>query len=137
MAAKATFNRQMEAGLFHDSHLELLEYAEMMGDIMYFHQAIRQPDAQDFVKTIVKEVEAHVNNNHWGLVEREDVPPDTDILPAEWAIYCKRNLTTNEIKCHKTRLNNHSGKQVYCANYFETFLPVVTCFAIQDRKSVV
>ena len=47
----------------------------MMGDFMYFHQAIRQPDAGDFVKAVVKEVEAHVRDKHWVLVKREEVPP--------------------------------------------------------------
>jgi hypothetical protein len=139
MAAQGTFNGQTEADLFHDSHLELQDrmrnpiafHAEMMGDIMYFHQAIRQPDAGDFVNAVVKEVEAHVRDKHWVLVKREEVPPDTDVLPAIWAMRRKRNLTTNEIKGHKARLNIHGGKQVYGVNYFETYAPVVTWFAIR------
>jgi hypothetical protein len=43
----------------------------------------------------------------------------------------KRNLITNEIKSHKARLNLHGGKQVYGVNYFETYAPVVTWFAIR------
>ena len=53
------------------------------------------------------------------------------ILPAIWAMRRKRNLTTNEIKSHKARLNIHGGKQVYGANYYETYAPVVTWFAIR------
>jgi hypothetical protein len=56
-------------------------YAEMMGDIMYFHQAIMQPDTQEFVKAIMEDVEALIKNDHWVLVKREEVPPDTDVLP--------------------------------------------------------
>lgn len=52
MAIQDTINGQTEVDLFHDSYLELQErmrnsivfHPEMMGDIMYFHQAIRQPD---------------------------------------------------------------------------------------------
>jgi hypothetical protein len=139
MAAQGTSDGQTEADLFHDSHLELQDrmrnpiafHAEMMSDIMYFHQAIQQPDAGDFVKAVVKEVEAHVHDKHWVLVKKEEVPPDTDVLPAIWAMRCKRNLTTNEIKGHKARLNIHGGKQVYGVNYFETYAPVVTWFAIR------
>jgi hypothetical protein len=101
-------------------------HAEMMGDIMYFHQAIKQPDTGEFAKAVMKEVEAHVKNDHWVLVKREEAPPDTDILPLVWAMCRKRNLTTNEIKGHKARLNIHGGKQVYGANYFEIYAPVVT-----------
>ena len=43
----------------------------------------------------------------------------------------KRDLTTNQVKSHKARLNLHSGKQVYGMNYFETYAPVVTWFAIR------
>ena len=43
----------------------------------------------------------------------------------------KRNLTTNEITKHKARLNLHGGKQVFGMNYFETYGPVVTWFAIR------
>ena len=102
----------------------------MMGDIMYFHQAIRQPDAGDFVKAVVKEVEGHVRDKHWVLVKREEVPPDTDVLPATWAMRRKRNLMTNKIKGHKARLNIHCGNQVYGMNYYKTYAPVVTWFAI-------
>ena len=43
----------------------------------------------------------------------------------------KRNLTTDEITKHKARLNLHGGKQVFGMNYFETYVPVVTWFAIR------
>ena len=44
---------------------------------------------------------------------------------------CKRNLTTNEITKYKARLNVHGGKQTYGVNYFDTYAPVVTWFAIR------
>jgi hypothetical protein len=65
-----------EEDLFHDTHLELQErmgnpvafHAEMMGDIMYLHQALQQDDASDFVKAVVQEINGHVENEHWALV---------------------------------------------------------------------
>jgi hypothetical protein len=139
MAAQGTTDGQTKADLFHDSHLELQErmrnpiafHAEMMGDIMYFHQAMRQPDAPEFVKAVIKEVEVHIKDKHWVLVKRDEVPPDIDVLLAIWAMRRKHNLMTNEIKGHKARLNIHDGKQVYCVNYYETYAPVVTWFAIR------
>jgi hypothetical protein len=61
--------------LFHDTHLELQErmrnpiafHVEMMGDIMYLQQAIRQSDAKEFVQAVVKEVNGHVDSNNWTL----------------------------------------------------------------------
>jgi hypothetical protein len=43
----------------------------------------------------------------------------------------KCNLTTNKIIKHKARLNLRGGKQVFGMNYFKTYAPVVTWFAIR------
>jgi hypothetical protein len=56
----------------HDSHLDLQDrmhhpivfLAEMMGDVMYLHQVLRQPDSKEFVEAVIKEVNGHVDNNH-------------------------------------------------------------------------
>ena len=123
----------------HDAQLELQErmrhpiafHAEMMGDTMYFHQALQQPDAAEFVKALIKEVNGHIENKRWKLVKRSEVPKDVDIIPSVWSMRQKRNLTTNEITKYKSRLNLHGGKQVYGMNYFDTYAPVVTWFAIR------
>ncbi len=43
----------------------------------------------------------------------------------------KRNITTNEIKKYKARLNLHGGKQVFGMNYYKIYAPVVTWFLIR------
>ena len=56
MAMKANFDE------LHDQDLDLQELmrntmsflSEMIGDTMYFHQAMNQPDADEFVKAIAK-----------------------------------------------------------------------------------
>ncbi len=92
---------------------------------------MNQPDKQQFVEAVIKEVNGNVTNKHWVLVNRNDVPEDAQIVPSVWSMHCKRDLTTNKIKLHKARLNLHGGKQVYGMNYYETYAPVVTWFAIQ------
>ena len=104
-------------------------HAEMMGDIMYFHQAMQQDDADEFVKAVVKEVNGHIDHNRWELIRRDQVPEGIDVIP--WSMQRKRNLTTNEVTKYKSRLNIHGGKQVYGLNYYETYAPVVTWFAIR------
>ncbi len=67
--------------LFHDYHFDLQErmqnpiafHAERMGDIIYYDQALQQPDAKQFANAIVKEVNGHVDNKHWTLVKQKDV----------------------------------------------------------------
>ena len=132
-AFQSTFETQ------HDLDLELQDrmrnpmafLAEMQGDTMYFHQAMAQDDSGEFVEAVVKEVNGHVDNTHWELIPIESVPEDTDILPSVWSMRRKRNLVTNEITKYKARLNVHGGKQTFGENYFDTYAPVVTWFAIR------
>ena len=64
----------------HNSHLDLQDrmchpiafLAEMMGDIMYLHQALGQPDAREFVEAVIKEVNSHIDNNYWKLIPCTD-----------------------------------------------------------------
>ena len=123
----------------HTEHLSLQDrmrhpvafLAEMCGDVMYFAQAIRQPDGKQFVEAIVKEVNGHVDNQNWRLIKRSEVPEGEPIQQSVWAMRRKRNLTTGEIVKHKARLNLHGGMQEYGVNYYDTHAPVVTWFAIR------
>jgi hypothetical protein len=132
------FNETPE-DLFHDYHLDLQKrmqnpiafHAEMMGDIMYYDQALQQPDAKQFTNPVVKEVNGHVDNKHWTLVKQKDVPKEAQVVHSVWAMQRKCDLTTNKVIKHKARLNLHYGKQVYGINYFNTYAPFVTWFAIR------
>ncbi len=138
MAHQSTLSETNE-DLFHDAHLELQErirnpiaiHAEMMGDILYLQQVLRQPDAKEFVQAVIKEVNGHVDCNNWTLKKRSKVPEDVQIVPSVWSMQCKRDLTTNKIRSHKARLNLHGKKQIYRMNHYETYAPVVTWFAIR------
>ncbi len=136
MAHQSTLS-ETYGDLFHVAHLELQErmqnpiafHAEMMGDILYLQHALRQHDAKEFIQAVVKEVNGHMDCKNWSLKKRSKVPNDVQIVPSVWSM--QRNLTANEIKLHKARLNLHSKKQIYGMNYFETYAPVVTWFAIR------
>jgi hypothetical protein len=92
---------------------------------------LQQSDAKEFVQAVVKEVNGHVDCNNWTLKKRSEVPDDAQIVPSVWSMWHKHDLTTNQVKSHKARLNLHGGKQIYGMNYFETYAPVVTWFAIR------
>ncbi len=76
--------------LFHGYHLDLQEHmqnpiafhAEMMGDIMYYDQALQQPDAKQFANAVVKEVNGHVDNKNWALVKQKVVPKEAQVVPS-------------------------------------------------------
>ena len=138
MASQATTG-DTDEDLFNDAHLQLQErmrnpivfHAEMMGDIMYLQQALKQPNTKDFVQAVIKEVNGHVDSNNSMLQKQSKVPEDVQIVPSVWSLQRKRDLTTNEVKSHKARLNLHGKKQVYGMNYVETYAPIVTWFAIR------
>lgn len=100
-------------------------------DTMYYDQAIREPDAIEFVKAIVKEVNDHIKMKHWELIPRNEVPENETVLPSVWSMKRKRDIKTQQVYKHKARLNVHGGKQEFGVNYFETFAPVVTWFTIR------
>jgi hypothetical protein len=106
-------------------------HVEMMGDIIHLQQVLKQPDAKEFIQAVIKEVNGHVDSNYWTLRKQSKFPEDIQIVPSVWSLQCKHDITTNKVKSHKARLNLHGGKQVYGMNYFETYAPVVTWFAIR------
>ena len=91
-------------------------------DTMYYHQAMHQPDAQEFIKTVVKEIVDHCTRKYWEIVERKTVPNHCDILPSVWSMKRKRDLITRKPVKYKARLNIHGGKQEYGVNFYDTFL---------------
>jgi hypothetical protein len=80
--------------LFHDSHLQLQErmrnpiafHAELMGDIMYLQQGLRQLDAMEFIQAVIKEVYGHVDSNNWTLRKQSEVPEEVQIVPSVWTL---------------------------------------------------
>jgi hypothetical protein len=95
-------------------------------DTMYFHEAMRQPDREDFIKAVIKEINDHIDRRHWILVPREKVPKGTKILDSVWAMKRKRDLVTRQIYKHKARLNVHGGQQQFGVNYLRPTL--LLCF---------
>jgi hypothetical protein len=42
-------------------------HAEMMGEIMYLQQVLKQPNAKEFVQAVIEEVNGHMDSNNWTL----------------------------------------------------------------------
>jgi hypothetical protein len=66
-------------------------------DILYLNEAMAAPDKEEFRKAMQKEVQSHVDNNHWELLHRSKIPSDAEVLPAVWAFRRKRRIATQEI----------------------------------------
>jgi hypothetical protein len=100
-------------------------------DTMYWHQAMQEPDRADFMKAAVDEVKSHVDNDHFVLVSRDELPKGTKVLASVWSMKRKRRILTREIYKWKARLNAHGGQQEHGINFWETYSPVVNWFSIR------
>ena len=54
--------------------------------IMYYHEAVNQPDAIEFVKAIIKEINGHVHNGDWELVHKYMVPEAVNLVALVWSM---------------------------------------------------
>jgi hypothetical protein len=95
-------------------------------DILYYHEAMKQPDRLKFMDAIVQEMNAHIENKNWELMDKATLPKGVKVLDAVWALRCKRDLKTNKISKHKARLNVNGSQQIYGLHYSDTFSPVVS-----------
>jgi hypothetical protein len=91
--------------------------AQTDADTMYWDQALKQPDAEQFIEAAIKEVSTHQQNGHWRVIPREDVPKENKVLDSVWSMKRKRRVKTNEVYKHKARLNVHGGQQELGVNY--------------------
>jgi hypothetical protein len=64
---------------------------------MYFHQAMKAPCQDEFVKAIVKEINDHIVSKNWELVPRQDVPAGVKVLDSLWAMKRKRDILTRNV----------------------------------------
>ena len=100
-------------------------------DTMYYHQAMKEPDRQEFIKAMAKEFNDHCDRGHWKIILKTEVPKGQRILDAVWSMKRKRDIKTRTILKYKARLNVHGGQQQYGVNYFETYSPVVNWFSVR------
>jgi len=78
--------------VFHDQSMSLTDEmadpiafaASTNPDILYLRDAMDAPDYAKFEKAMADEVQSHVDNKHWELILKSQVPEGTSILPAVW-----------------------------------------------------
>jgi Reverse transcriptase (RNA-dependent DNA polymerase) len=100
-------------------------------DVMYYHQILKEPDKQQFIDAMQKEIQGHNENNNWELVPRQSVPKHIRILPTVWAMRRKRRLTDGTVYKWKARINVDGSKQTYGVNYWDMYAPVATWASIR------
>jgi hypothetical protein len=83
---------------------------------------MRQLDANEFVKEMELEIQAHKDNNHWEVITKDAIPHGTSILPTIWSVKRKRRIDAHSIYKWKARFTIHEGLQEYEINYGRLFL---------------
>ena len=86
-------------------------------DTMHFHQAMRQPDLQDFLEAVKKEFNNLLINGIFHFVPKKSVPEGATLFPAVWAMKRKQRVKTREIYKWKARLNLDGSKMVQGEHY--------------------
>ena len=100
-------------------------------DTMYMHEAMREPDKVKFLKAMEKEVEDQIKNGNYSIVNKNDVPKSSTILPAVWQMKRKRDIKTREVKKYKARLNIDGLKMRPGVHYDLTYAPVASWMSVR------
>ena len=95
-------------------------------DTMYMHEAMREPDWDQFRMAMQKEVQDQMDNGNFTIVKRSQIPKGKIILPAVWQMKRKRDIKTRKIKKYKARLNLDGSRQRKGIHYDQTYAPVTS-----------
>ena len=95
-----------------------------------FKEMLKQPDASEFIKAMMKESSDHETRGHWEVVPRYSKPSNVKAILAIWAFRRKR-FPDGRINKHKARLCAHGGMQIYGVNYWDTYAPTVNWISIR------
>ena len=111
--------------LLSQAHPLLAYAASADPDTMYLHQAMQQPDRDQFLEAMEQEVTSQSENGNWKIVHKSVVPATAQVVPAVWSMKRKRK-TTGEIYKWKARLTVDGSKQKQGVNYWLTYSPVAS-----------
>jgi hypothetical protein len=95
-------------------------------DTLYFHQAMKEKDSKEFLKSMTKEVDDQFDNGNFSIIPRSEVPDGNVILPAVWQMRRKRDAKTGAIKKYKARLNIDGSRMRHGIHYNDTYSPVAS-----------
>ena len=132
------------AAIAPDAYMDQYNYHPLMAmgatndpDTMYYHEAMKADDREQFLTSMNEEVQGQLANKVYRPILRSNVPKGSVVLPAVWAMRRKRKASTGEIYRYKSRLNIGGHKQREGLDYEQTYAPVVTWPAIRTLLSLV
>jgi Reverse transcriptase (RNA-dependent DNA polymerase) len=93
-------------------------------DTLQYHQAIREPDWEQFRQAALLEIRTLERMGTWQEVLRSSVPSGHRVLGGTWVFKRKRD-PTGLITRHRARYCVRGDQQVAGVDYFESYAPVV------------
>ena len=100
-------------------------------DTMYHHQAMQQPDHEQFRTAMQKEMDDQMADGNFELVQRAKIPIGTKIFPSVWQMRRKRDIKTQEVKKWKARLNFDGSRMRRGEHYDQSYAPVTSWSSIR------
>jgi Reverse transcriptase (RNA-dependent DNA polymerase) len=100
-------------------------------DTMYLHQAMKEPDKEQFKDAMIKEVEDQTENKNFSIVKCDSVPTNELIMPTVWQMKRKRDIVTRQVKKWKARLNIDGSKMIKGIHFQESYSLVATWNSIR------
>jgi hypothetical protein len=92
-----------------------------------YHKAMRRPDSELWHQAMVREMEAHLENNRWELVK---LLHGRKAIGSKWVFKVKRN-PDGTIECYKACLVAKGFGQRPGIDFDETFAPTTKCAALR------
>jgi hypothetical protein len=89
------------------------------------HKAMKEPDKNEFLKAMQKEVTDQANNGNFTIIHKSKVPKGAMILPTVWQMKRKRDIRTRKVKEYKARLNIDGSHMKKGIDYEETYALLV------------
>jgi hypothetical protein len=104
---------------------------------MYFHQAMQQNEAVEFLNAARKELQSLLGREVIEIIPAYLVPTGMRLFSAVWSMKRKRRVKTREVYKHKARLNLDGSQMQPGKDYDLTFAPVATWESIRVLLALV
>ena len=93
---------------------------------MYLHEAMKDPDQEEFITAMVTEVTNHMDDGNYPIINKSWVPTGATILHEVCKMKRKQYIKTISIDKWKARLNIDGSRMKRRIHYDQTYVLVAS-----------